>query len=206
MTSEEKIIFLRQSTPEMLWNKQKARLNGGVPIFEKGADVLLLPKSRVRHHHQFKRPARQMTALESSPHQRTRITVEAFGQAGEPLGTQCWKVGTWKVQLKWTLAPVSYVGTSPYSLFFCIFQDISGVDWWRNIIFAIALFFWFLSTLWVPPPLQLEGSMPECPLELSPKNKTENGRSFLKSAAGCDAAATQTMACSFSEQIAFQAL
>ena len=87
-----KIIFLRQSTPEMLWNKQKARLNGGVPIFEKGADVLLLPKSRVRHHHQFKRPARQMTALESSPHQRTRITVEAFGQAGEPLGSQCSKV------------------------------------------------------------------------------------------------------------------
>ena len=81
-----------ESSREMLWNKQKARLNGGVPIFEKGADVLLLPKSRVRHHHQFKRPARQMTALESSPHQRTRITVEAFGQAGEPLGTQCWKV------------------------------------------------------------------------------------------------------------------
>ena len=95
---------------------------------------------------------------------------------------------------------------SPFSLFFCLFQDISGVDWRRNMIFVIALFFWFLSTMWVPPLLQLEGSMPECPLELSPKNKTENGRSFLKSAAGCDAAATQTMACSFSEQIAFQAL
>ena len=36
-----KIIFLRQSTPEMSWNKQKNRLYGDVPTYEKGDNVHL---------------------------------------------------------------------------------------------------------------------------------------------------------------------
>ena len=45
----------------------------------------------------------------------------------------------WRTRLfgsRRTSAPFSNIGTPPFSLAFCLFQSISGVDWRRNIIFS----------------------------------------------------------------------
>ena len=131
-----KIIFLRQSTPEMSWNIQKNRLYGDVPTYETGANVHLSCTFHV--------PTFQHCVPSGSPACPKASTVILVLWCGDDSNAVICLAGRlnwwwWRTRLfgsRRTSAPFSNIGTPPFSLAFCLFQSISGVDWRRNIIFS----------------------------------------------------------------------